>query len=805
MLHVTENTVNPTPATRERLSAPDFAAGAENLARGAASFAQSLGQATENLDKIGETYDTAAVKQADAEDLRHIAEIRGQVMSSKGFDSQTAIADARQQIDEIRKGRMASLHNSRQRNMYADIFDQRSLQLEESFATHSATEIASANQAASVARAETYSDLATDTFGTKAFETNLGTALNEVAAANSGQAADVIARRQATVKSTIISKAIGGMIADPDQADHAQLALAQHAKDILPDDEEKLHKQLNPILQENRTDADAGWAFTNAPKPGSPVEGATASGQVEQGNIDLHHRAIARNKDGSISTVLSMSIGTDKGEVLIPKVIDGHVVSEKEAIAHYRKTGEHLGVFKDEASATAYAQSLHQEQAREYAPTSPADPLRGKGRITNTAAQHRARGSGNALDIAAPAGTPIYTPMSGKVVKSWWDQKGGWSVLVEHPNGYVTGYAHLRSKSPYAEGQAVDGDTPIGSVGATGDATGPHVHYTVRQSRGGPRVDPSAALWGQGSVKPGSVAWREAEPQKYNADNNGLDRALSRLHDRAAAENWSPNRYNKAVDRVRQISGVQEQLYNQQQEDRYDSAVSTVVGLGDKFTSISQIPGFGLLKPTQQYSLQQIAEGNKTGKALPANGPRFLMLMGMAQSPEYRQQFLSVDLAQEKDVTPGERERLWGTQLKLKQEPNGALAANFNTVEQYANRYLPTSTYKGEEGAKKRRAFSDRMGGAIERQQNELGRPLTSRETDDIARSLTVQVVRPGGDTSLGFEVMGTGQGGAVNIPQTYEAIAPDIRQRLVDELARQGKPHSMKDVVEVWLQSRSR
>jgi len=249
---------------------------------------------------------------------------------------------------------------------------------------------------------------------------------------------------------------------------------------------------------------------------------------------------------------------------------------------------------------------------------------------------------------------------------------------------------------------------------------------------------------------------------------------------------------------------VQEQLYNQQQEDRYNSAISTVVQLGDKFTSIGQIPGFGLLKPTQQYSLQQVAEGNTaTGGA--ANGPRFLMLMGMAQSPEFRQQFLNADLGKETDITPGERAQLWNYQLKLKQEPNGALAANLNTVDQYANRYLPKSAYTGEEGEAKRRAFSDRMAAAIERQQNELGRPLTTRETDDVARALTVQVVRPGGDKVLGFEVMGSGQGGAVNVPQTFNAIAPDIRQRLVDELARQGKPHSMRDVVELWLQSRSR
>lgn len=88
---------------------------------------------------------------------------------------------------------------------------------------------------------------------------------------------------------------------------------------------------------------------------------------VLSGNLPLTIRWRAQNPDGSISTVRTMSIGTDKGEVLIPTVYGNRVLSDEEAIQRWRKTGENFGTFASVDDANAYAEWLHNLHAAELA------------------------------------------------------------------------------------------------------------------------------------------------------------------------------------------------------------------------------------------------------------------------------------------------------------------------------------------------------------------------------------------------------------------------------------------------------
>ena len=83
------------------------------------------------------------------------------------------------------------------------------------------------------------------------------------------------------------------------------------------------------------------------------------------------------------------------------------------------------------------------------------------------------------IDIANNYNTPLYAAKSGVVIAAGYNGSYGNCVDIEHPDGYVTRYAHMNSIIAYV-GQEVEQGEKIGLMGSTGKSTGSHVHFEIR-------------------------------------------------------------------------------------------------------------------------------------------------------------------------------------------------------------------------------------------------------------------------------------------------------------------------------------
>lgn len=95
------------------------------------------------------------------------------------------------------------------------------------------------------------------------------------------------------------------------------------------------------------------------------------------------------------------------------------------------------------------------------------------------------------VDISAPLGTPIVAAAEGMVVFAGWQAEMGKSIYLDHGHGFATMYGHLKTIM-VKQGEKVKKGQIIGTVGMTGNSTGPHLHYEVHVQ--GVPVNPQAYL-----------------------------------------------------------------------------------------------------------------------------------------------------------------------------------------------------------------------------------------------------------------------------------------------------------------------
>lgn len=87
-----------------------------------------------------------------------------------------------------------------------------------------------------------------------------------------------------------------------------------------------------------------------------------------------------------------------------------------------------------------------------------------------------------AIDMASPYGTPIFATTHGVVKNTGYLLPGGGLMVeVDHASGYKSYYAHMNAITAFP-GQSVDNATQIGTVGATGWATGAHLHFMIQKN-----------------------------------------------------------------------------------------------------------------------------------------------------------------------------------------------------------------------------------------------------------------------------------------------------------------------------------
>ncbi|TVL89620.1 transglycosylase family protein [Streptomyces sp. SAJ15] len=102
------------------------------------------------------------------------------------------------------------------------------------------------------------------------------------------------------------------------------------------------------------------------------------------------------------------------------------------------------------------------------------------------------------VDYAVPVGTSVRAIAGGRVVSAGWSGAYGYEVVIRHATGVYSQYAHLSALNVHS-GQIVAGGRTIARTGATGNTTGPHLHFEVRTSpHYGSDIDPIAYLRAHG-------------------------------------------------------------------------------------------------------------------------------------------------------------------------------------------------------------------------------------------------------------------------------------------------------------------
>ncbi len=150
------------------------------------------------------------------------------------------------------------------------------------------------------------------------------------------------------------------------------------------------------------------------------------------------------------------------------------------------------GMWSERSAAESTTYRAWRERIRERAAKRATNPVSGArvtmayGDGTNPMSGKTEKHAG--IDLAKEAGTPVVTPLNGKVRSAAAEGDRGNAVVIDHGNGLETRFHHLGEMN-VTPGQTIAKGDKIGTVGSTGKSTGPHVHFEVRDF--GEPIDPT--------------------------------------------------------------------------------------------------------------------------------------------------------------------------------------------------------------------------------------------------------------------------------------------------------------------------
>ena len=128
----------------------------------------------------------------------------------------------------------------------------------------------------------------------------------------------------------------------------------------------------------------------------------------------------------------------------------------------------------------------------------------------------------HSIDLAAAAGTPIKAFESGKVTANGWVDGYGWTIEVTHPNGLISQYHHMQNRSGVAIGTEVKQGEQIGSVGSTGNSTGPHLDLSIIKD--GKYIDPASVI---PSLKESATGYVSQDAASYGSLTTAAQKSSS--------------------------------------------------------------------------------------------------------------------------------------------------------------------------------------------------------------------------------------------------------------------------------------